>query len=117
MDHIARHLMDLYGMGPHTPMALQFPRLPPGPGNPHMPRPQRMHEIIPQLRLEDHTRMLQEYAAGLLTMASPGVIPPGHPLYNKRGSIETLQTENSKLRKENADLKKRLETVQGTRTA
>jgi hypothetical protein len=39
----------------------------------------------------------------------PTVIPPGHPAYTRQNSIETLQTENDKLIKENLELKKKLE--------
>ena len=49
--------------------------------------------------------MFQQHAAGLLTMNS-SIIPPGHPLYNRKNSVEMLQTENDKLQKENARLKK-----------
>ena len=112
MDHITRHLMGLYGMDPVTSMALQFPRLPPGVGDQQlMPRPQGIQEIVPQAKLDDYTRMLQRHAAGLLTMANPGIIPPGHPLYNRQNSVETLQAENSKLQRENLELKKQLEST------
>jgi len=37
------------------------------------------------------------------------VVPPGHPLYTKKNSIEVLRTENDKLLKENLELKKKLE--------
>ena len=61
--------------------------------------------------IDDYTRMLQRHAAGLLTMANPGIIPPGHPLYNRQNSVETLQAENSKLQRENLELKKQLESA------
>ena len=38
------------------------------------------------------------------------IIPPGHPLYTRQNSVETLQAENDKLLKENLELKKKLET-------
>jgi hypothetical protein len=37
------------------------------------------------------------------------IIPPGHPLYTRQNSVQTLQTENDKLLKENLNLKKKLE--------
>jgi len=37
------------------------------------------------------------------------IIPPGHPLYNRQNSVETLQSTNDKLLKENLNLKKKLE--------
>ena len=52
--------------------------------------------------------MYQQHAAGLLSMNSK-VIPPGHPLYTRQNSVETLQTTNDKLIKENLELKKKLE--------
>ena len=36
------------------------------------------------------------------------IVPPGHPLYSRKNSVEMLQTENDKLQKENARLKKML---------
>jgi hypothetical protein len=52
--------------------------------------------------------MYQQYASGLLSMNS-SIIPPGHPMYTRKNSVETLQTENDKLLKENLKLKKKLE--------
>jgi hypothetical protein len=59
-------------------------------------------------KLQGFQHMYQQYAAGLLTMTST-VIPPGHPAYTRQNSIETLQTENDKLIKENLELKKKLD--------
>ena len=52
--------------------------------------------------------MYQQYASGLLSMNS-NIVPPGHPLYTRQNSVETLQAENDKLVKENLELKKKLE--------
>ena len=52
--------------------------------------------------------MYQQYASGLISMNS-AIIPPGHPLFNRKNSVQTLQTENDKLLKENLNLKKKLE--------
>ena len=49
--------------------------------------------------------MYQQYAAGLLSMNST-IVPPGHPLYTKRNTVQTLQAENDRLFKENLELKK-----------
>ena len=116
MDHITKHLMKIYGIDDGIPLALQFPRLPPGIGNlPHMLAPRSFAPAIqglpPREGLDDYTRLLQKNFSGLLDMTYPGLIPPGHPLYNKQVSIESLQTENSKLKKENADLKRHLSDV------
>jgi hypothetical protein len=37
------------------------------------------------------------------------IIPPGHPLYNRKSSAKGLQAENDKLLKENTELKKKLD--------
>lgn len=117
LDNLAiKHLQDLYGLNPNIPhMAFQFPRLPPGLSNPMF----KIHEnpmkeqflknagTINQ-KLQGFQQMYQQHAAGLLTMSS-GVIPPGHPLYTRNNSVETLKNENDKLLKENLELKKKLE--------
>ena len=123
MDNmVANHLRDLYGLNPNIPhVAFQFPRLPPGMSNPMF----KTHEnpmkeqflknaqTINQ-KLQGFQHMYQQYAAGLLTMNST-VIPPGHPAYTRQNSIETLQTENDKLIKENLELKKKLEKQSDTK--
>jgi len=58
-------------------------------------------------KLHDFNQMYQKFASGLFELAYPAV-PPGHPLYSKRESTVSLQSENNKLRKENIDLKKQL---------
>ena len=112
---VNKHLQDLYGLNPNIPhMAFQFPRLPPGlkhpmfkiHENPVKEQFLRNAETINQ-KLQGFQHMYQQHAAGLLT--GNQVIPPGHPLYTKQNSVQTLQTENDKLLKENAELKKKLE--------
>ena len=117
MDDMAiKQLQDLYGMNPNIPhMALQFPRLPPGLShpmfkiyeNPMKEQFSKQASTINQ-KLQGFQHMYQQYAAGLLTMNS-AIIPPGHPLYTRQNSVETLQAENDKLLKENLELKKKLE--------
>jgi len=117
MDNlVANHLRDLYGLNPNIPhLAFQFPRLPPGISNPMFKTHEnpmkeqflKNAETINQ-KLQGFQHMYQQYAAGLLTMNST-VIPPGHPAYTRKNSIESLQTENDKLVKENLELKKKLE--------
>ncbi len=117
MDDLAiKHLQDLYGLNPNIPhMAFLFPRLPPGLTNPmfkiyHNPTKEQFlknAETINQ-KLQGFQQMYQQHAAGLLTMNS-GIIPPGHPLYTRQNSVETLQNENDKLLKENLELKKKLD--------
>jgi len=123
MDNlVANHLRDLYGLNPNIPhLAFQFPRLPPGISNPMFKAHEnpmkeqflKNAETINQ-KLQGFQHMYQQYAAGLLTMNST-VIPPGHPAYTRENSIESLQTENDKLVKENLELKKKLEKQSNTK--
>jgi hypothetical protein len=117
VDNLAiKHMQDLYGLNPNIPhMAFQFPRLPPGISNPMFkiyenPMKEQFSEQTDTInqKLQGFQHMYQQYASGLLTMNST-IIPPGHPLYSRQNSAKTLQTENSKLLKENQDLKKQLE--------
>lgn len=117
MDNMeTKHLQDVYGLNPNVPhLAFQFPRLPPGLGHPMF----KIHEnplkekfaqqadTINQ-KIAGFQRMYQQYAAGLLSMNST-VIPPGHPLYSKENSVQSLQAANDKLLKENLALKKKLD--------
>ena len=117
MDNLViKHLQDLYGLNPNIPhLAFQFPRLPPGLPNAMFKineNPMRKQflqdaETINQ-KLQGFQHMYQQYASGLLSMNSK-VIPPGHPLYTRQNSVETLQTTNDKLLKENWELKKKLQ--------
>ena len=118
MDYyITQHMMNLYGMGPNSLPALHFPRIPPGLTHPLSPiRPEfkkqfTNHGTSLNPKLEDFRQMYHNMALGLLQMNNPGIVPPGHPLHSRENSIETLQTENSKLQKENQELKKQLEKV------
>jgi len=123
MDNlVTNHLRDLYGLNPNIPhLAFQFPRLPPGISNlmfkthenPMKEQFLKNAETINQ-KLQGFQHLYQQYAAGLLTMNST-VIPPGHPAYARENSIESLQTENDKLIKENLKLKKKLEKQSDTK--
>jgi len=117
MDNpVNRHLEDLYGLNPNIPhMAFQFPRLPPGLKHPMFkiyenPMKEQFSDEMETMsqKLQGFQHMYQQYAAGLLTMNS-SIIPPGHPLYNRKSSANGLQAENDKLLKENAELKKKLD--------
>ena len=111
------HLQDLYGLNPHIPhIAFQFPRLPPGLSDSMfkvdaIPMKEQFSQNAPTMnqKLRGFQHMYQQYASGLISMNS-GIIPPGHPLYTRQNSVETLQAENDKLLKENLELKKKLET-------
>ncbi|MGH1566781.1 MAG: hypothetical protein ACRBB5_05045 [Nitrosopumilus sp.] len=117
MDNLTmKHMQDLYGLNPNLPhIALQFPRLPPRLVNPMFkiyenPMKEQLSQQSATInqKLQGFQRMYQEYASGLLSMNST-IIPPGHPLYTRQNSVETLQSENDKLLKENLELKKKLE--------
>ena len=116
-DHVAEHLKGLYGLDPSVPHpALQFPRLPPG-----LPHPVfRVHQNATKenmarnaesiaKKLQGFEKMYQEHAAGLFTAGSRAM-PPGHPLYALQNPVEALKAENEKLLKENADLRRKLES-------
>ena len=62
-------------------------------------------------KLQDFQHMYQQYAKTLFENAPHGLIPPGHPLYSRQNSLETLKAENSKLQKENFELKKQLDQI------
>ena len=118
MDNmVMRHLQDLYGLNPNIPhMAFQFPRLPPGLNHPLSPVHQNQmksqftqHDETLYQKLQGFQKLYQDYASGLLSHESQ-IIPPGHPLFSGRNSIQTLQTENDKLIKENLELKKKLDS-------
>ena len=117
LDNLAiKHLEDLYGLNPNIPhMAFQFPRLPPGLNHPMFkvyenPLKEQFSQQTATMnqKLQGFQQMYRDYAAGLLSMRS-SVVPPGHPLYSRQNSVETLQAENDKLQKENIELKKKLE--------
>lgn len=112
-----KHLKDIYGLNPNIPhLALQFPRLPPGLINPifkifENPLKEKFAEDNATInkKLQGFQQSYQRYASGLLTMNSNGIIPPGHPLFNRQNSVNTLKAENDKLLKENLELKKKLD--------
>lgn len=117
MDNLAiKHLQNLYGLNSNIPhMALQFPRLPPGLTHPMFkiyenPMKEQFSQQADSVnqKLQGFQHLYQQYASGLLSMNS-AIIPPGHPLYTRQNSVETLQSENDKLLKENLELKKKLE--------
>ena len=115
-DLTTKHLQDLYGLNPDIPHpAFQFPRLPPGvfsnpmfrvhPDDDHTKKQFLDKSGTINQQLQGFQHMYQQYAAGLLSMNST-IVPPGHPLYTKRNTVQTLQAENDRLFKENLELKK-----------
>ena len=109
-------LKDLYGLNPNIlPPAFQFPRLPPGISNPlfrnnfNLQKEKMINDAeAMSSKLEDFRRLYQNYASGLIDMNSSGVVPPTHPFFSRKNTIENLQQENLKLEKENLELKKQL---------
>ena len=117
MDNFTiKHLQDLYGLNPNIPhLALQFPRLPPGLTHPMFkiyenPIKEHFSQEVASInqKLQGFQQMYQQFATGLLSMNST-IIPPGHPLYTRQNSVQTLQATNDKLLKENLELKKKVE--------
>lgn len=113
-------IRELYGLSPDIPnRPHQFPATPPGfihPmfktfKNPMKEKFLKESESMNQ-KLDDFHQMFQNLASGLFEFAPFGIIPPSHPLYSRRQSIENLKAENSKLQKENLDLRKKMEKLQ-----
>lgn len=112
-EHVLGRLRELYGASPESPLALQFPRLPPGllgPGRglrgpPGAPLPPHGRPLVP--RLEDFGEAYRRAAAGLAGRSPARPAPPGHPLHRAQ-TAESLRAENARLARENADLRRRL---------
>ena len=115
-DLAIKRLQDIYGLNHNIPhSAFQFPRLPPGLTHPmfkiyETPMKEQFSQEMDTInqKLQGFQQMYQQYASGLISMNST-LIPPGHPMYTRQNSVQTLQTENDKLLKENLNLKKKLE--------
>ena len=116
-DSAIKQLRDLYGLNPNIPhLAFQFPRLPPGLSHPMFkiyenPMKEKFANNSESInkKIEGFQHMYQQYASGLMNMNSSGIVPPGHPLFSRQNSVETLKAEKDKLLKENLELKKKLE--------
>ena len=116
-DLAIKQLRDLYGLNPNIPhLAFQFPRLPPGLSHPMFkiyenPMKEKFSNNVNTInkKIEGFQYMYQQYASGLMNMNSSGIVPPGHPLFSRQNSVETLKAEKDKLLKENLELKKKLE--------
>ncbi len=92
-----------------------FPRLPPGTMHPMANMFQRPLDAkfnksteMTNPQLADYQQWYKQQSASLFGMNS-GIYPPGHPIFSRQTSIDTLQNENKKLQKENSELKKQLE--------
>lgn len=115
-DLAIKHLQDIYGLNHNIPHpAFQFHRLPPGLDHPMFkiyenPMKEQFSQEVASInqKLQGFQHLYHQYASGLLSMSS-NIVPPGHPLYNRKASVETVKSENDKLLKENLELKKKLE--------
>jgi len=115
-EFVINHLKNLYELNPEVPhRAFQFPRLPPGFSHPMFktfenPMKAKFVQNASSLntKLDGFQKMYQQHVSGLMSMNSSAIIPPGHPMYSQKNSIETLKAENDKLFKQNMVLKKKL---------
>ncbi len=94
-----------------------FPRIPPKANLPlGISKTGKLKENIIQdnshmlTKLTDFHSAFQNYAAGLFDLA-PSQFRPGHPLYSKMSSLDSMQLENEQLKKENITLTKELEKL------
>ena len=116
-DLVIKQLRNLYGLNHDIPhLAFQFPRLPPGLTHPLLkihenPMKEKFSQDTDSLskKLDGFQKLYQQHASGLMKMNSSTIIPPGHPLFSEKNSIESLKAENDKLLKQNLELKKKVE--------
>ena len=115
-EMVFQHLLTMYGINPDlVPVPLRFPRIPSGFTHPGFvssinPKPAQNRDESVNVKLSDFHQMYQKFASGLLNNNRYPILPPGHPLYSRQNSIETLKLENGKLQKENIELRKQLES-------
>lgn len=113
-----KRMFEIYGLDPsmaNSPFA--FPRLPPSVAsrNIGISKTGKLKDDIIRdnasmlARLFDFHTMFQQYATGLFDLASSNQFGPGHPMHSKTNVIDSLQSENEQLKKENAALKRDLE--------
>lgn len=60
-------------------------------------------------KINEFNKMYLKHASGLMDMSS-SMFAPGHPMSHKMASDYTTKEENERLRLENAELKKRIES-------
>lgn len=106
---------DPYEINPSMPSALQFPRLPPGVLHPlsgmagHKERlAAKQRRVTPNLG--DYIETHRKLVAGLIDLNPGVIIPPTHPLFTSQHSVDALRAENAMLKKENIDLRKKLDS-------
>ena len=101
-ETLTNHLMDLYGLNPNIPhRATMFPRLPPGISHPMFkifenPNKEKFNTYSESMnsKLQGFQGIYQQHASGLFEMNPAGIIPPGHPLYSRQRSVDSLKNEN-----------------------
>ena len=113
-----KRMFEIYGFDmsmTNSPFA--FPRLPPSVANRNIGISKTsklkdgiIHDNASMLaRLFDFHTMFQQYASGLFDLAPSNQFGPGHPMHSKTNIVDSLESENEQLKKENAVLKRDLE--------
>ncbi len=113
-----KRMFETYGLDTSMTNSLfAFPRLPPSVANRNIgisKTGKLKDEIIRDnasmlAKLFDFHTMFQQYASGLFDLAPSNQFGLGHPMHSKTNVIDSLQSENEQLKKENAVLKRDLE--------
>lgn len=113
-----KRMFEIYGLDMSmTNSSLAFPRLPPSVASRNIgisKTSKLKDEIIRDnasmlSRLFDFHTMFQQYASGLFDLTPSNQFGPGHPMHSKTNIVDSLQSENEQLKKENAVLKRDLE--------
>ena len=113
-----KKFFDYYGFYPDLMnSSIALPRIPPGKANLSLgiSKAGNLKEDIIKdnasmlARLFDFQSMFQQRAAGLFDLSPRSQFGPGHPLYFRMNSIDSLQLENEHLKKENLSLKQQLD--------
>ena len=113
-----KRMLEIYGLDlsmTNSPFA--FPRLPPSVSS-HTLGVSKTGKLKDDIirdnasmlaRLFDFHTTFQQYASGLFDLAPSNQFGPGHPMHSKTNIIDSLQSENEQLKKENVTLKRDLE--------
>ena len=113
-----KRMFEIYGLDQSmTNSPVAFPRLPPSVANRNIGisktgklKDEIIHDNASMLaRLFDFHTMFQQDASRLFDLAPSNQFGPGHPMHSKINVVDSLQSENEQLKKENAALKRNLE--------
>ena len=113
-----KRMFDIYGLDQSMTNSLfAFPRLPPSVANHNtgISKTSKLKDAIINdnasmlARLFDFHTMFQQYTKGLFDLVPSNQFGPGHPMHSKTNIIDSLQSENEQLKKENATLRRDLE--------